>query len=79
VAVTIMTKTKDYRDHLHTYERSLRRATPRVLVPVDAEPDNSFSREDQDIDMLWELIQRTFDFELETAQPVSALPNPFRR
>ncbi len=45
VAVTIMTKhaTVD--------------ATPRVLVPVDAEPDNSFSRDDQDIDALWECIE----------------------
>lgn len=45
VAVTIMTKgaTVD--------------ATPRVLVPVDAEPDNNFSREDQDIDALWECIE----------------------
>lgn len=35
-------------------------ATPRVLVPVDAEPDNSFSREEQDIDALWDLIADTF-------------------
>ncbi len=35
-------------------------ATPRVLVPVDAEPDNSFSREEQDIDALWALIEETF-------------------
>jgi hypothetical protein len=36
------------------------KATPRVLVPVDAEPDNSFSREEQDIDALWTLIEETF-------------------
>jgi hypothetical protein len=33
---------------------------PRVLVPVGAEPDNSFSREEQDIDALWALIEETF-------------------
>jgi len=53
VAVTIMTK-----------GTSFPLKTPRVLVPVDALPDNNFSREDQDIDALWELVQRTFDFEL---------------
>jgi hypothetical protein len=38
--------------------------TPRVLVPVDAEPDNSFSREEQDIPALWTLIEDTFSFQL---------------
>lgn len=46
VAVTIMTK-----------HATVEGAKPRVLVPVDAPPDNSFSREDQDIDALWECIE----------------------
>jgi len=49
------------------------KATPRVLVPVDAEPDNSFSREDQDIDALWELIEETFHFELRR-KPIKYFP-----
>lgn len=48
VTATIMTK------------EQVRVGTPRVLVPVDAEPDNSFSREEQDIDALWALIEETF-------------------
>ncbi len=48
VAVTIMRKGLSHA------------STPRVLVPVDAEPDNNFSREDQDIDALWWLIEETF-------------------
>ena len=39
--------------------------TPKVLVPVGAEPDNSFSREKQDIPALWALIEDTFSFRIE--------------
>ena len=48
--VTIMSK----RATAHT-------AQPRVLVPRDREPDNDFSREDQDIENLWALIEETFE------------------
>lgn len=47
VVVTLMTKAQTYKGN------------PRVLVPIGAEPDNSFQREDVDAEFLWRIIEES--------------------
>lgn len=50
LTATLMTKVQEYEFH-----------EPRVMVPIGAEPDNDFKRDNVDVDLLWDKIDEAME------------------